>query len=245
MILSCLRKIGVDPFDDIIVAVDGKGNWRQEYEEEYKKNRKAFRESFEDVNWKEMFAEFDGLLDKLNRGTDWQVIRIDKIEADDIASVACRYFKDSEIILVSYDSDWEMLWKYDNVKIFSILKKFKSVKGSYKVKPKDFNAYQVLSKKIEKEKTDNLVNPILNEKDYENRKAVVNLLELPDFIETQVIEEFKKLKAKSGDLDLVPYETLRTKLGNLYNDTAKVISYANCVEREEKKKNKKKVKRRK
>jgi len=239
MMLSSLRKIGIDPFDEIILACDGKGNWRKDYEKEYKANRKAFRESFEDINWSEMFDDFDELLNNLNAGTTWQVIKIDKIEADDIASVACRHFKDKEIILVSYDSDWEQLWYYDNVKIFSILKKYKGVKGSYKVKPENFNAYKLLSKKIEKETTDNLVNPILNEKDYENRMAIVNLLELPEFIESQIIEEFKKLKDKDGNLDLVPYNSLRQKLGNLYNDTAKIIDYNSCVTKEIKKKRKK------
>lgn len=242
MILSSLRKIGIDPFDEIILACDGKGNWRKDYEKEYKANRKAFRESFEDINWKEMYNKFDELLDNLNTGTTWQMVKIAKIEADDIASVACRYFKDKEIVLVSYDSDWEQLWKYDNVKIFSILKKYKSVKGSYKVKPENFNVYKLLSKKIEKEATDNLVNPILNAKDYENRKVIVSLIELPEFIENQITEEFKKFKDKDDNLDLIPYKGLREKLGNLYNDKAKVIKYLDCVLRETKKQKRKKRK---
>jgi len=240
MILSCLRKIGVDPFDEIILACDGIGNWRKDYEKEYKANRKAFRDSFEDVNWKEMYNNFNDLRDKLDAGTTWQVIQIDKIEADDIASVACRYFKEAEIILVSYDSDWEQLWAYENVKIFSLLKKYKGVKGSYKVRPLNFNVYNVISKKIEKEVTDNLVNPILNAKDYENRKTIVSLIELPDFVEGRVIEEFKNLKEKDDNLDLVPYDTLREKLGNLYNDKKKIIKYEDCIEKELKKKIKKK-----
>jgi len=247
MMLSALRKIGVSPFDQIILACDGQGkNWRQQYDIEYKKNRKAFRESFEDINWKEMFNNFNDLRDKLNAGTDWQVIQIDKIEADDIASVACRYFTDKEIILVSYDTDWEQLWAYENVKIFSLLKKYKGVKGSYKVKPENFNVYNVISKKIEKEVTDNLVNPILNAKDYENRKVIVSLIELPEFIENQIIEAFENFidMEKEGDLDLVPYKILREKLGNLYNDTAKIINYEDAVKYEEKKAKRKKIKRR-
>ncbi len=245
MMLSALRKIGIDPFDEIMLACDGEGNWRKDYETEYKANRKAFRESFEDINWTEMFAKSDELLSKLNAGTDWQVVKIDKIEADDIASVACRYFIDKEIILVSYDSDWEQLWKYDNVKIFSIMKKYKGVKGSYKVKPQDFNVYKLLSKKIEKETADNLVNPILSAKDYENRETIVSLLKLPDFIEGRITEEFKNLKEKEENLDLVPFNNLREKLGNLYNDTKKIINYEDAVKYEEKKAKRKKVKRRK
>ena len=71
------------------------------------------------LDWDTLYAGFNQLLEDINRGTDWHVVQLDTIEADDIASVACRYFTDKEIILVSFDSDWEMLWKYPNVKIFS------------------------------------------------------------------------------------------------------------------------------
>jgi len=244
MVLSCLRKIGIDPFDKIIIACDSRKNWRKDYDKEYKANRRGLREK-SGLDWKTIFAGSDELLEQLGKGTDWNIISVETTEADDVASCACRYFTNKEIILVSFDSDWEMLWHYDNVKLFSPLKKYKGVNGSYKVKPQDFNVYKLLSKKIEKETTDNLINPILNAKDYENRKVIVSLIELPEFIESQIIEAFKNLKDKDGDLDLVPYDTLRPKLGNLYNDTAKIIQYEDAVKYEEKKAKRKKVKRRK
>ena len=144
MILSCLIKIGLDTSDKVIVACDGRGNWRKDYEAQYKANRKEYRESFDDIDWNDMWSKFNVLLEKVNESTNWYVIKIDKIEADDIASVCSRYFKDREIILVSYDKDWELLWEYDNVKIFSQLLKFNGLKGAYKVKPSNFNAYKLL-----------------------------------------------------------------------------------------------------
>ena len=67
-------------------------------------------------------------------------------------------------------------------------------------------------------------------------------MELPEFIENQIIEEFKNLKDKDENLDLIPYENLRKKLGNLYNDKKKYVSYEKCVEKKLKKKRKKRKK---
>ena len=248
MLLASLRRIGLNPYDTVILACDGRGNWRKDYEKEYKATRKAFRESFTDINWENMFKKFDNLLEQLEVGTDFHQIKLDTIEADDIASVCCRYepFKDKEIILVSYDSDWQMLMHYSNVKVFSPLLKYKSTKGSYKIKPPNFNAYKLLSKKIEKEKADDLINPILSEKDYETRKLIVNLLELPDFVEQPIREELAKLEPKTGDLDELPFQTsLRPKIEQLYDDKSKVLTYKMCQEYQIKKEARKKKRRKK
>lgn len=238
MLISYLRKIGIEPMDEVIIAVDAKNNWRKEIDKEYKANRKEIREKFTDIPWSEMYGRMDALLQKLDDGTSYHIIKIDKLEADDIASVACRYFKDKEIILVSFDSDWEQLILYPNVKVFSPLVKFKGSKGAYKVIKE--SPYRILAKKIEKEVSDNLVNPILNAEDYERRKMIVSLLELPDFVENVCIERFKNLEEKEEDLQYIPFKTIREKMANLYNDKDKVISYEDCLIYAEKKKKAKK-----
>ncbi len=241
MMTSYLRKIGVNPQDELIIACDGKGNWRKNYEKQYKANRKKLREK-SGLDWNTLYTGFNELLKDIDKGTDWHIIQLDTIEADDIASVACRYFTDKEIILCSFDSDWEMLWNYPNVKIFTPLKKFGGKKGAYKVPPKNFDVYQFLSNKIRKEVSDNLTNPILNEKDYENRMICVNLLELPEFVESQIINAFKNMETKQGNLEYIPYPKMREKIGSLYNDRDKIVEYEKCVERDLKKKRKKRRK---
>jgi len=243
MILSSLIKIGVEPMDKILIARDGRGNWRHDYDKEYKANRKEFRESFEDIDWKETFEKFNKVAEWLEQGTDWQLIQLEKIEADDIASVICRYYKEKEIILVSYDKDWEILLSYPNVKIFSILKKYKGNKGAYKIPTPNFNAYKLLASKVKQEKTDNLITPILSEKDYENRLKCVNLLELPEFIEGQIIKELENYKEKEMiDINFIPFRTIKEKLENLYNNKEKIITYEMCEKYEEKKKKRKRRK---
>jgi len=106
MILASLRRIGVEPMDKIIVACDGQNNWRKEVDKNYKANRAGLREK-SGIDFAKMYGRMDALLTKIDDGTEWYVIKINKLEADDIASVACRYYKDNEVVLVSFDSDWK------------------------------------------------------------------------------------------------------------------------------------------
>lgn len=239
MMLSSLRRIGIEPQDEIIIACDKGRSWRRDVEKQYKANRKAFRDSYQDIDWKEMYRKFDELLDKINEGTDWHIVKAQNLEADDWMAVGCRYYKDAEVILVTYDADMEQLCVYDNVKVFSPIIKHKGGKGAYKVIK---NPYKVLAKKIKKETADNLTNPILNAEDFEKRKMIVSLLELPEFVEIPIRERFEEIDANiksEGDLEAIPFRTIREKIGNLYNDRNKIVSYQQCVEKAEKKKRKK------
>ena len=76
MIVASLRRIGIDSNDTIIVACDGRGNWRKEIDKSYKGNRQPLPS--------EIYTRFDILLDKVDKGLDWYVIKIDNLEADDI-----------------------------------------------------------------------------------------------------------------------------------------------------------------
>ncbi len=236
MIISSLRHIGVEPQDTIYLAVDFLKSWRKQYAEEYKANRKAIRESHTDIDWKKEYNAFNELLDNLDKGTDWTVLKGEHLEADDIASYIVRHNKDKEIVLVSNDSDWKQLWEFgENVKIFGLKMKPKR----YKVIPKRYNFALELAKKIKCERSDNLISKIVTEEDYEIRKMLVDLTELPEFIEKQIENLFQNLKEKEYiDINCVPYDSLREKIENLYNDKSYVITYEESVEFEERKKKK-------
>jgi len=245
MMLSYLRKIGVDENDTIIICVDGRNSWRKDYEKTYKANRNEQRAK-SGLDWDTLFKQFNELLLQLDKATDFHIIQLDRMEADDIMAVACRYFKDREVILATFDSDLEQMWNYPNVKIFTPKIKYKSKKGSYKIRPENFNVDLLLAKKINKETADNLVNEILTEEDYENRMLCVNLLTLPKFIEEPILEQLKNLPIKGQDLQWLPFQTsIVPKLETLYTDHSKVIKYEDVVKYQEKKTlRKKKAKRR-
>lgn len=190
MILSCLKEVKATTDDTIIIAVDSpKGSWRKEHDKDYKGNRKAQRDKF-DIDWKHEFQSFQYLRDNLKANTPFMVVEGDKLEADDIIAVSCRYFAPKECIIISTDSDYEQLTAFPNVKCFSpVSKKYKIVK----------NPHKLLAKKIEKERADNLISPILTEADYLKRKMLVDLTKLPDWVE----EEVKKLLDNSKKDDIM------------------------------------------
>jgi len=207
MIIGILKKVGTDLEDQIILAQDY-GSWRKQECPSYKGTRKEYRESKADNQWwKDVYNEFNKFLEKIEPYINWNYIKIFNCEGDDVASCCVRYFKDVEKILCSSDKDWEMLCAIPNVKIFSVLtKKYKIVK----------NPMKVLADHIQGDKSDNLLNRPANEKEFELRKRIVNLLELPDYIENPIKEQLENLPMKNLEIDGIPYKSVKEQLKKLY-----------------------------
>uniref|UniRef100_A0A6M3K347 Putative exonuclease n=2 Tax=viral metagenome TaxID=1070528 RepID=A0A6M3K347_9ZZZZ len=208
MLIACLKAVGCHPDDLIILAIDSsKGSWRKDIDPAYKANRREAREKH-DINWDEMFSMFKDLLNKLKEATPFVQIVLDYLEADDIISTACRYYKDKEVIIISSDSDYEQLAKYDYVKILSPKDK------TYK---KVTNPDLILAKKIQKETTDNLVSEINNEEDYLKREKIVNLLSLPSDIEEKVLRVLFEIEPVTNfDINKIPFKTMRDRFMSIY-----------------------------
>jgi len=209
MLVGYFKKLKVTFKDNIIIALDF-GSWRKEVDKNYKAQRKDFRESFEEKEWWDnRYAEFNDLYEKMKISMPVNLLKIYKCEADDIISVACRYYSDNEIIIVSTDRDLEQLCYYENVKIFSpISKKFKEVK----------NPMKILLEKINGDKSDNLLEKPHTEEEYEIRKKIVSLLELPNYIEQMIKEEMSKVAPRNLYLHKIPFRTIRAELENLYTE---------------------------
>lgn len=210
MILGYLKRIGTTLDDRVIIAQDF-GSWRKKVDPTYKAQRKALREGREDKDfWDEMFKEFNEFIPKIEPSLPWNFIKIFETEADDIASVCVRYYNNyDEKILVSSDKDWEMLCQVDKVKIFStITKKYKIVDAPLKV----------LLEKIQGDKSDNLLEKPKTEEEYKKRKLIVNLLELPSYIEEPIKEVLSTLIPKDVNWAKIPFRSLRIELGKLYKE---------------------------
>jgi len=208
MLVGDLKKLKATLDDIIIIAQDYGKSWRKDIDTTYKAQRKEGREQIESEDWwKEMYGEFNKFFPRVDEACPWHYIKIYRIKADDIASVACRYYQDREIILCSSDKDWEMLLTYDNVKIFSPrTKKFKKVA----------NPTKVLLEKIQGDISDNLLTKPSSELEFEKRKMIVNLLELPNHIESEIKEVLDKIMPKNLKLEKVPYRSVREQLKLLY-----------------------------
>lgn len=231
MIISDLMKIGVEPEDTIIIGVDYHkqseedfSSWRKQYSTEYKEGRLKLPD--------EIYKELNELLEKIQIATEFHVIKCDHLEFDDIASVACRYYKDKEIIIVSTDCDLEQMWIYSNVKIFSPHKKSKR----YKIKPKNFNIYKLLAKKIKKETKDQITSEIINENDYDDRRLIMDLTTLPDWVEDSVKEKLSLIDYKASNIFLLPFQKMREKYSVIYSDKSKIVTYEQSINKEKNKK---------
>lgn len=205
--LSNIKKVGLDKEDLVILATDSEKNWRKDIDKEYKKNRKKLREK-QPYEWNKLFADFRELGEKINQSTPFYSILIDYCEADDIIAVACKKFKDNEKIIIGIDSDLEQLVAYQNVKIFSPLR------NNYKT---IINPYKVILQKIKKERSDNLVGEINTLSDYEKRKKLVNLLDLPKEIEESIDLVLSDLPPKTWNYGSFPIPSIRYKLKNIYS----------------------------
>jgi hypothetical protein len=117
--------------------------------------------------------------------------------------------------ILVHNSDFEQLAIYKNVKLFSpITKLYKHIS----------NPSKILAKKIEKETADNLVTPILTTADYEKRKTIVNLMELPSLIEQNAAEALSQIVYKEYDIEQLMFPTLKERFHKLYNSN-KIVSY--------------------
>jgi 5'-3' exonuclease len=207
MMIGYLKKIGVTLDDRIIIAEDF-GSWRKEIDPLYKAQRKEYRESKEEANWwKEEYGKFNYFLPELNDCLPWNFIKIYKMEADDIASMAVRMIQADEKILISSDEDWQMLCSLPNIKIFSpYTKKYKIVT----------NPEAILLKKIKGDKSDNLLSEPKTEIEWEKRRMIVDLLHLPIHIENIIREEIENLPMKNINIDKIPSRICREGIKKLY-----------------------------
>jgi len=207
MILACLRKIGIDENDEIIVAQDF-GSWRKLVDPNYKAQRKDFRESkMSSEDWKEIYNDFNEYIAKLDLSLSWKFVKIYHMESDDIAAVCCKVFPDKEVILMTNDEDWNMLCYYPNVKVFSPTKKI------YKIVNEPM---KILLKKINGDISDNLLDKPSTESEFERRKKIVDLINLPYEIEQPIKEILLNLPLKNMYLNKIPFRTIRKEIEDLY-----------------------------
>lgn len=168
------------------------------------------------------------------------------IESDDIQAVCCRYFKDSEVVLVTIDEDLSQLVYFENTKIFSPNIQSptnKAKKGFYKVIEEPL---KIISKKV---RSGDVSDNILVDKnkdsirDVEIREFIINLINLPDFVEKPIVNALCELDMdKRVQYDRLPFQnSLAKKFDKIY-ETKNIRTWAESVKRHETKERIKKEK---
>lgn len=190
MIAGLLRQVKYNYKTDLVIlACDGQNNWRKVLSTEYKANRNEIKYKQKPREWWDAtYKEFKDEIVRYDSILPFHFITIDKIEADDIAAVCCRFFSKSEIVLITKDADWHQLTKYPYVKVFNPnSKEFEVIE----------NPEAILEEKIMKGcKTDNLLSKVTTPEEYAKRKMIVNLLELPEWVETRIKLELSGIENK-------------------------------------------------
>jgi len=223
MVFGDLKRLAITKEDIVIVAIDKGKSWRKKVDTQYKSTRKEKRDSYKDIDWDIRYKEFNKLLVDIDINTPFHVIGDWGLEADDVISYGVRKFKDKECIILSVDGDFDQLFVFDNVKIFSPHPKRKK----YKLPPK--NPYSIIASKIRKEASDDLISPITSEKEYDARYKIINLLSLPEEVESKVARGFTVMPKKTWN-----YEVFSSRgkwlAKNLYNiDPSKIVKFEDSL----------------
>ena len=109
---------------EIIIAMDSSNNWRKDFYNEYKSHRAKGREESE-INFPEYYAEIQEISEVLRLYFPFKVLKVPKVEADDIAGVLANKFGDTkQVFLVTSDKDWkQVLAENSFVKMWDPIKK--------------------------------------------------------------------------------------------------------------------------
>jgi len=255
MIFSTLCKIGVDDCTTIVLGNDAGKSWRRKKEQTYKSDRKAKKEQ-SGLDWDEIYKQANWLYQRLIDCTDWQEcqyywLEYDEVaqrerrwglEADDLAALLPKYFKETDIIIVSVDADLEQLFIYNydqhDRKVYIYSPRKKSDAPYKKILSKE-ELFKLTSKKLEKETSDNLTAEVQTDEDYERREEIVKLTDLPKWIEDIAFNIFSKFEQKETDYDGIPFKSIRARWNDMYK-TDKVITYEQSIALEEKREARKK-----
>lgn len=96
-------------FGDLIICLDktSDGYWRKDVYPGYKAGRKKGREESE-IDFKEVFAEINDLIDQVRKNLPWKVLEVSRAEADDTMLVLAREYSPFEEVLI-HSPDKDML----------------------------------------------------------------------------------------------------------------------------------------
>jgi 5'-3' exonuclease len=91
------------------LAIDAKKNWRKDVYPLYKAQRAKIREESK-IDYGEYYKEVDNLISALDKYFPFKVLKVHNAEADDIAGILTKEYKDThKITLITSDKDWKQL----------------------------------------------------------------------------------------------------------------------------------------
>ena len=116
------RKRFKDKYGEILIAAEGKKNWRYDVYPQYKAKRKSGRAE-SSIDWNEVFRITNLILEELRDNFHYKVMQVERCEADDIIAALVENTQEfgnyEPVMIVSADKDFSQLQKYNNVAQYS------------------------------------------------------------------------------------------------------------------------------
>lgn len=120
-------------FGEIVLACDGRNNWRKGIFPHYKASRKKSRES-SDLDWDLILDTISLIRDEIDAFLPYSVVCVDEAEGDDVIAVLAKWCEEhpvsqgllegsEPVLILSSDQDFLQLQKYPNVRQYSLIQK--------------------------------------------------------------------------------------------------------------------------
>lgn len=115
----------IDKFNPtfVVVACDHGKSWRKKFYEGYKSARREKRDKDDGFNWKEFYEFISNLAVEMRENFPFTVLSVPYLEADDIIAYMVRANPNVNKVMVTSDSDYVQLLKYENTKLYDPIKK--------------------------------------------------------------------------------------------------------------------------
>lgn len=168
------------PGREIYIMCDGGHTWRKDVYPEYKAQRKAQRDSYEELDWPDIFNRYGAMISAIDMFTPMNAFRDDSLEADDLEAILAKDGED--LIIFSSDKDLNQLTIYPNVKLVSPKKHKSGSKWEFKEVGDPMKELDILVMKGDK--CDNIPRATTEAQRIINNK-IANLINLPPIIESR------------------------------------------------------------
>jgi len=104
----------------VILAMDDHKTWRKVFFPRYKESRKKARSKQVDIDWTEMYANFNELAYDIKTLLPIKVMKILQCEADDIIGVlTLNKINEGGVVVISNDEDYKQILSKKNVQVYN------------------------------------------------------------------------------------------------------------------------------
>lgn len=215
-----------DKYGQFILCDDSRNYWRKQYFPYYKSHRQGHRDS-SGLDWTTIFSYVGEVKKELQELLVYKYICVDEAEADDVIAVLTQQ-RTEPVLILSGDKDFAQLHDLDVEQYDPVRLKFVKVKNSQEkllehiirgdrgdgipnVRSND-NCFAIgerqktISALTYKNLCAHVKDPTSpNYRNYIRNKTLIDLSMIPDYIQSNIIEQFGRLEIENDRAELLNY----------------------------------------